>query len=123
MIFLHGNENKYIISPKNKEIETKICISKTKNPCKIHKLEDFIVKKINYVKYNGNSLYFFSEDRESLLNILKRRKYTFLCGPSGIGKTVTLLKLRAMDDYNVLYFNLKSLTYYYDFKQIKENIY
>ena len=117
-----GDSDKYVINPKIQKTEKKINISKVEKYWEINKLEDFILKKINYVKYNENSLYYDTKDRNTLLNILKKRKYTFLCGPSGIGKTVTLLKLRALEDYNVLYFNLKSLTYYYDSIQIKENV-
>ena len=119
---LDGDEEKYTISRTINETEKKINIPKAVNYCKIVKLEDFILQKINYVKYNEKSLYYNTEDRDSLLDILISRKYTFLCGPSGIGKTVTLLNLRAMGEYYVLYFNLKSLACYYDYRQIKENI-
>lgn len=111
-----------IIEKKIEIIEKKVNISKTKDYCKIIKLKDFIIKKINYVKYNEESLYYKTKDRDNLLDLLSKRKYTFLCGPSGIGKTVTLLNLRAMKSNNVLYFNLKNLINYYDYKEIKKNI-
>ena len=60
------------ISPKIQEIEKKINISKVENFSNINKLEDFILKKINYVKYNEKTLYYDTEDRDNLLNIHQR---------------------------------------------------
>lgn len=123
-IFINKNSDKYIVTTiKDKKTFDSIDISKINpNFSGTTKLKDFILKEINYVKFNEKSEYYESKERDELLSKLKERKYSFLCGPSGVGKTVTLLNLRTFPLFNVLYFNLKSLSFFSDPNDIKEKI-
>ena len=123
-IFMNKNSDKYTVTNiKDKTNFDSIDISNIKLKFNSSiKLKDFILKKVNYVKFNEESEYYESNERYELINKLKERKYSFLCGPSGVGKTVTLLSLRAFPLYNVLYFNLKSLSFFSNRNDIKERI-
>ena len=74
-----------------------------------------------YVKYNQNSIYYSNGKRDNLLQDIYGHDINegilYIYGPSGIGKTITLLKFRQFN-YNTLYLNLKDIFKTFDIKDI-----
>ena len=84
-------------------------------------LSDLINPDKKYVQYNQDSIYYSNEKRENLLQDIyghdKNTGILYIYGPSGIGKTITLLKFRQFN-YNTLYINLKDIFKTFDIKDI-----
>ena len=76
-------------------------------------LSDLIKGNKNYINFTKGSFYFISNKRNDFLNSILNGSFSktniMIYGPSGIGKTVSLLNYRFSRVNNTLYLNLDSL--------------
>ena len=88
-------------------------------------LSDFCNEE-KYIKFTKESLYFDTSERkefiDSIIELLTDYKTLFVYGPSGIGKTVTLLNFARKTDNLVFYLNLKYLFQIYDLSKLYNEI-
>ena len=101
-------ENEFI--PKNEKFEIfKYELNDNDNTL----LSDLIKGNKNYINFTKDSYYFITSKREDFFNSICKGSFSenniMLYGPSGIGKTVSLLNYRFSRVNNVLYINLDSL--------------
>ena len=79
-----------------------------------------------YIKFTKESQYFDTSERiefiNSIIKLLMYYKTLFVYGPSGIGKSVTLLNFSRKTDNLVLYLNLKYLFQIYDLSRLYKEI-
>ena len=73
-----------------------------------------LVRNKKYINFTPQSKYFATKKRNNFLSLINKEIYSdsdlIIYGPSGIGKTVSLLAYRYIQqNKNVLYLNLKSL--------------
>lgn len=99
---------------------------KIKNPDS-NLLCEYSTKNKNYIKYSNNSKYFDTPERQNFIKTIQKKliyyKTVFVFGPSGIGKTVTLLNFRHINnDDIVFYLNLKYLYKIYDMNELFNDI-
>ena len=103
----------------NKEYKVKIKNKKSK-------LLSEICNNKKYINFQEDSEYLDTPERIKLINTIQKLlveyKALFLYGPSGIGKSVTLLNLSRKTDNIVLYLNLKYLYKIYDLSQLYNEI-
>ena len=88
-------------------------------------LSSLVSPEKKYINYSKDSLYFSNSKRNELIQKIfyhvNKKGILFIHGPSGIGKTVTLLYFRYFN-INTLYINLKDIFQTFEIKRIFDNI-
>ena len=116
-------ELEFLLGSKNKDESKTYQIMKKTINSKI--LKSLVKQDKNYINYNDNSELFINEERNNFINDIynhnKDEGILNIYGPSGIGKTVTLLLFRYYCE-NTLYLNLKYIFHNLESKKIYDSV-
>lgn len=116
-------ELELFLGSKNKEESKTYQIMQKPTNSKI--LKSLVKQDKNYIDYNDNSELFINEERNNFINDIynhnKSEGILYIYGPSGIGKTVTLLLFRYYYK-NTLYLNLKYIFHNLESKKIYDSV-